>query len=113
MAAGMPVVRKRENKCARQSFAKRDLDVAAEDLRLGVLPLAHRVHAKLGQHERLVTRDVLQAVEIICKWSWLVEIDVEADKIEARGLEKFCRRKIDERNKPVRVDAFDNRRKFV
>jgi len=94
MAAGMPVVRKRKEKHARQAGAEGNINVATENLRLGVLALPHGVDAKLGQQQRFVARNILQAIEVVRKGARFMKIDVEADEIETGWLQELRRGKL-------------------
>src|SRR5664280_2820188 len=107
MAAGIPVVGKRKEEDPCQPCAKRDLDVAAEDLRLRFLTLTHRVDAKLGEQQRPVPGNALQAIEIIGERARFVEVDIETDEIDAGRLQEFGRGEINEGYQPLWIDFLD------
>src|ERR1035437_4959771 len=82
--------------------------MAAENLRLGVLAFPHGVDTKLGQQQRFVARNILQAVEVVRKGARFMKIDIEADEIETGRLQELRRGKIDEGDEPLRIHLLDD-----
>ena len=60
-----------------------------EHLGLGILALAHRVHAELAHNERLVFREVLKARQVTLKIGPTLQINIERVEIDVRGEQVF------------------------
>ena len=75
--------------------------------------LAMRVDAIFAQHQRLIAGDVLQPGQIIPENILVVQIDVEADEIDAPRVEIFRRRKIGESHQAIRRFRLGDDHQFV
>src|SRR5262249_29487316 len=96
-----------------ETRAKSHLDLPRKDFAFARFPFTQRIDAEFTEHERLGIGDHLQAAEIIFERLLVVQIDVEAKKIEAKRTQKFRRWIIRERAKAMRVDAFHFGDQFV
>src|SRR5258706_16254009 len=81
VAAGEPLVGPGEDKSAGDPGGKRGAHLPGQDLPLFLGTVVHRVDAELGQDQRLVDGEVVQSRYVATKCSFIMEIDVEAEKI--------------------------------
>src|SRR5204863_3076368 len=92
--AGEPLVGPREDERARHAPLEGRADLPRENGRLPVRAFADRIDAELGEHQRLVLGEILQPREVAAKRTLLVQIDVEADEIDAVDVEVLRRREV-------------------
>src|SRR5205085_8803449 len=57
------------------------VNLPRQDAPLFLLPLAERIDAEFGQHQRLVERDIVEPRNVSAEGGLVVQIDVEADEI--------------------------------
>ena len=90
VAAREPLVREREDERAGGPHSLGRSQLPGERRRLLLQPLATRVHAEFGEHERPVTGQRVQAVQVPAQIGLAVQVDVEGDEVgEVGGLEIF------------------------
>ena len=82
VAAGKPFVRPGKQDGPGQAAFGDALDMPAEHFRLFFLRMANRVHTELPQDERTLTGEILQAQKIAFEIALVMEINVEAEKID-------------------------------
>src|ERR1700693_1812718 len=93
VAAGKPFVRPGKQDGPGQSAFGHALDVPAEHFRLLFLRMANCVHTELPQNERTLAGEILQAQKVMFEIALVVEVDVEAEKIDVLRQQIFGRRK--------------------
>ncbi len=94
-AAAPPFVGPGERDRARCAFFERGTDVHRGERSLSLGAFANAVHARFGEEERLVSRDVLQAHEVRAQLRLTVQVHVERADIEKRKVQEFGRRIVD------------------
>ena len=83
-AAPMPLVGPREDECTRTAPAEDAGDLRAQGTRLHVLSVAQRVDPHLRHHQGAVAGDVVQAGDVRLQVPGRLQVEVEADEVEAR-----------------------------
>ena len=68
------------------------VDMPAEHFRLLLLGVANRIHPELAEDQRFFLGQVLQAQEIILEVALIVQVNIEAEKIDVLRQEIFGRR---------------------
>ncbi len=109
-AAPAPFIRKAVNDRAGQAAAETGFDLPGQDFALRGLAFAQAVDADFAQHQRLGVGNHLQAGQVILKGPPVVEVNVEAEKIDVARREKFSRRIIGEGAKALGIDRLWPRR---
>ena len=94
MAAGEPLVGPGKDAGAGDPGGEGGMDLPGQDIALPVLALADRIDAELGQHQRPVDGEVVQAGDIAAKRGLVVQVDVEADEIREVDRQIFGRWKV-------------------
>src|SRR5579884_3285846 len=110
VAAGKPLVGPGEDEGAGDAGGEGGSHLPAERMRLLRLAGAHRVHAELGQHQRLVHREVVEPRDVAAERALVVQVDVEAEKIGEVDRQVFGRgivRIADERARMLLLDQSD------
>src|SRR5205085_3961655 len=83
----VPLVGPGEDENAGAAGAEGRSDLQVERVRLRIRAVAARVQADLREHERTVTRQVVQAGEIGLEALPLLQVHVEAEEVDERELE--------------------------
>ena len=104
-AAPMPLVRPGEDERARAARRVRCAQLPLEQPRLDVDSVAAAVEADLGDQQRPLAGDVVEARQVRLERSVGLEVDVEADKVEEGQLQVLGGRVVDVGDERSRVDA--------
>src|SRR6185369_13258218 len=84
-----PIVRETKNECAGQALPESALNRPAEDFAFLAFAFAQGIHPKLAQDQRSCLRQHLQTGEIIFKRLAVMQINVEAMKIDVLRPQKL------------------------
>ena len=105
VAAGEPFVRPGKQDRAGESAFRHTLDMPSQHFSLLVLRMADRVHAELAENERSLAGEILQAQKVALELRLIVQVNVEAEKIDVLREQIFRRRKSGVGIKNVRIDC--------
>src|SRR5438874_11555892 len=90
--AGVPFVGPgKENRASEPTF-DHAIDVPAQHFGLLILAVPDRVHPEFAQDERTIFGQILKTKEIALEIALLMQVNVEAKKIDVLRKQKFCRR---------------------
>ena len=104
LPAGEPFVRPGKQNRSGQAAFRDALDVPAKHFRLLVLRMADRVHAELAEDQRTFLGEILQPQKVTLEVALIMEINVEAKKIDVLRQQIFRRRKRRVGKENVRID---------
>src|SRR5262245_31589585 len=105
MAAAPPLVGPRERDRAARALLKCGAHVHRGDVRLSRFAFSNAVGAGLGEQQRLMTGNMLEAREVRAKLGLAMQVDVERAHVEERQVEEFGRWKIDVREERIGRDV--------
>ena len=100
-----PVVGEAENHRARQPGAESRFHLPGEEFALALLAFADGIDAEFAQHQRLRVGEHLQSRKIIFEGFAVMQVNVEADKVDVLRAKEFGRRKRGERAEAIRVNG--------
>ena len=106
--ASVPFIRETEHNCPGQTSPKCCLNLPGQNFSLARFAFAERINPVFTQHQRLDVGDCLQVGKIILQRLLMVKVNIEADKINVLGAQKFCRRIVSKSAETIRVDRLSD-----
>src|SRR5439155_9327100 len=113
MAPLKSIIRITEEDGPSEAGAEGGFDLPGQKLALAGCSFSQAVHPKLAQHQGLVIGEHLQARQVAFKSVPLVQINIEAHKVDALWMKKLRRRKRSEGAERIRVEGFGLFHQFV
>ena len=92
LLAGVPLVGPGKENGAGESTFNHAIDVPAQHFGLLILAVPDRVHPEFAKDERTFFGEILKTKEIALEIALLMQVNVEAKKIDVLRKQKFCRR---------------------